>query len=167
VLFRSFKRTWIKQEVWASASIEVLYRGLKITWSALKAWTELYHSTLERVVPPADRPKITDLAKQLKRLLSPLDQGSSEEHHRARERDIPNPFLDPEDILDFIRVHNKADVRRAGCSDQRDRICALLTMSTLGAAQISQPSNTSFRINCAEHPASNIRTVGQVHHTSR
>jgi hypothetical protein len=149
-----FERMWIKQEIWASASIVVHYGSLKMTWSALKAWGELYHSTLENVVPPAYQARITELANKLKRFLSPLDQASSEDYLCARERDLPNPFLDPENNLDFIHVHNKASVGRAACSDQKDRIYALLAMSTLGTARSSQPSESAFHVEWEESTVS-------------
>lgn len=98
------------------------------------------------MVPPAYQTKITELANKLKSLLSPLDQASSEDYLCARERDLPNPFLDPENNLDSIHVHNKASVGRAACSDQKDRIYALLAMSTLGTARSSQPTESAFHI---------------------
>lgn len=161
VVIQWFKRMWIKQEVWASKSIKVHYGALRMTWSALKAWGELYHSTLEHVVPPAHQSRITDLANQLKRLLSPLDQGSSEDHLRANGRDIPNPFLDLENDLDFVHVHNDASVRHAACSDEKDRIYALLAMSTLGTAQSSEPSMSAFYVVYEEPTVSTFTRLAE------
>lgn len=161
VAIQWFKRMWIKQEVWASASIVVHYGALKMTWSALKAWGELYHSTLENLVPPANQPRVKDLADQLKRLLYPLDQGSSEDHLRAREPEIPNPFLDPEIDMDFIHVHNKASVSHAACSDQKDNIYALLTMSTLGTARSFQPSESAFDVEYKESTVSTFTRLAE------
>ena len=156
-----FRRMWIKQEIWASRSIRVHYGALEIAWGALKAWKELYYSTLEHIIPPANAAKISQPARRLEEYLRPLEPGYPTAHVEVQKTDSPNPFLDPENDRDIIQVHNMADVGHANCSDPRDRIYALLAMSTLGTFESAKPSETSFHIDYDEPAASTFTRLAE------
>lgn len=155
------RRMWIKQEIWAACSVRVQYGGINIPWVALKAWKELYYSTLHNVLPQTHRPRIEESAIELKNYLRPLEQGTFEDHLDAQKPDASNPFLDPVNDRDIISVHNKAEVGLAGCSNPRDRIYALMAMTTLGTTLSNESRTPPFSIDYDETPVSTFTRLAE------
>lgn len=150
---RWLNRVWVKQEVWAARSIEILYGHSTLSWRALKAMRAFFEDLLFPVLEAHQEPALMTLVQDLNRKLDGLDIGTPVAHVAANEDDRPNPQLldDKEPHRDIINVLRKAE--GAECSNIRDRIYGLLGLTWTNVGQVDDHREKCFLVKYDEHPA--------------
>lgn len=156
-----FSRIWIKQEIWAATSVQVYFGNATFPWEVMDV-SQFILSDILQHMPLQHREIAADWLTQLRNKVRPLRSGTSEDHESVRRKGTQNPFLDLENHTDIISVMIANKSNAAECTDPRDRIYALLGMSTIAlVGRREYLSLCSFSIDYDEPVAETFRRLAE------
>jgi hypothetical protein len=146
-----YDRIWVRQEIWAASSVEILYGASVYPWTRLKELRTFVQS-LQPLLSKDIHSAISELSDSFHQKLDKLVIGSPIAHAASTMKDKPNPRLrDTEEYsLDIINVLRRASHAKSSCL--HDRVYALLGMTTVNVYEKEGPYINDFEVNYSDHP---------------
>lgn len=155
-----FTRMWIKQELWAARSVEVLRGASIFPWTMLDP-SRFILSDLKDHIPRQRQEAMQTLSTRFRQLIQPLEIGSAEDHANAKTKGIRNPFLDLEQDRDIVSVLIAVQSDAAECANPRDYVYALLGMTNISTTGPQYNAPNAFQIDYKEPAVNTFKRLAE------
>jgi hypothetical protein len=147
-----FDRIWIKQEIWAARSIEILLGRSRLPWATFMKMPRVFDTWLHPLLQCRHQSAMETSMVRITKKLIRLEVGTPIAHAAVNMGDIPNPSLSDDETHkhDIVNVLRRA--RDSRSSRTHDRIYGLLGMTSVNVDTHHDTKNNRFMVSYDEHP---------------